>query len=458
MNKKMKFIDLFAGLGGIRIGFEQACKERGIETECVLTSEIKPYAVETLKHNHHHDNFIGDIFQLKNEDIPDFDFLFGGFPCQPFSAGGKRNGFADTRGTLFFEVERIIRHKKPQGFILENVEGLVKHDLENKTDKIGRTLKTILYKLEEELNYKVTWEVLDSVNFGVPQSRKRIFIVGTKKNEISLKNFTPTFKVLKDVLETGKETMNTDFTKKLLSHFSVTELYGKSIKDKRGGANNIHSWDIGVKGECSKEQIRLLNKLFKVRRQKHWAIEIGIDWMDGMPLTLRQIETFAPSIDLFESYDLKGMLDDLVDKGYLRFEHPKKLIKEVVENGVITSRVYDETKSKGYNIVTGKLSFEINKILNPNDIAPTLVATDMSKIVVVDGKGVRKLTIREGLRIFGYPDSYEIPVKNNFAYDLLGNTVAVPVLKAISERILDVIAKPNKVRSLKLNKEKVTLL
>lgn len=449
MNKKLKFIDLFAGLGGIRIGFEQACKERGIETECVLTSEIKPYAVETLKHNHHHDNFIGDIFQLKNEDIPDFDFLFGGFPCQPFSAGGKRNGFADTRGTLFFEVERILRHKKPQGFILENVEGLVKHDLDNKTDKIGRTLKTILYKLEEELNYKVSWEVLDSVNFGVPQSRKRIFIVGTKKDKVSLGNFTPTFKVLKDVLESGMEIMNTDFTKKLLSHFSVTELYGKSIKDKRGGANNIHSWDIGIKGECSKEQISLLNKLFKARRQKHWAIEIGIDWMDGMPLTLKQIETFAPSFDLFESTDLKGMLDDLVDKGYLRFEHPKKLVKEVLEKGFITSRVYDETKPKGYNIVTGKLSFEINKILNPNEIAPTLVATDMSKIVVPDGKGIRKLTKREGLRIFGYPDSYEIPVKVNFAYDLLGNTVVVPVLKAISERVLDVVETTNKIKSLK---------
>lgn len=449
MNKKLKFIDLFAGLGGIRIGFEQACKERGIETKCVLTSEIKPYAVETLKHNHHHNNFIGDIFQLKNEDIPDFDFLFGGFPCQPFSAGGKRNGFSDTRGTLFFEVERILRHKKPKGFILENVEGLVKHDLENKTDEIGRTLKTILYKLEEELNYKVSWKVLDSVNFGVPQSRKRIFIVGTKKEEVSLENFTPTFKVLKDVLESGMEIMNTDFTKKLLSHFSVTELYGKSIKDKRGGANNIHSWDIGIKGECSKEQIRLLNKLFKVRRQKHWAIEIGIDWMDGMPLTLKQIETFAPSIDLFESSDLKGMLDDLVEKGYLRFEHPKKLVKEVIENGFITSRVYDETKPKGYNIVTGKLSFEINKILNPNEIAPTLVATDMSKIVVPDGDGVRKLTIREGLRIFGYPDSYEIPVKVNLAYDLLGNTVAVPVLKAISERILDVVETSKKINALK---------
>ncbi|NOQ28251.1 MAG: DNA (cytosine-5-)-methyltransferase [Bacteroidales bacterium] len=449
MNKKLKFIDLFAGLGGIRIGFEQACEERGIETECVLTSEIKPYAVETLKHNHQHNNFIGDIFQLKNEDIPDFDFLFGGFPCQPFSAGGKRNGFADTRGTLFFEVERILRHKKPQGFILENVEGLVKHDLENKTDKIGRTLKTILYKLEEELNYKVSWEVLDSVNFGVPQSRKRIFIVGTKKNKVSLDGFTPTFTVLKDVLEEGKETMKTDFTKKLHSHFSIEELYGKSIKDKRGGENNIHSWDIGIKGECSKEQIGLLNKLFKARRKKQWAIEIGIDWMDGMPLTLNQIQTFAPINDLFECSDLKGMLDDLLDKGYLRFEHPKKLVKEVLENGLITSRVYDETKPKGYNIVTGKLSFEINKILNPNEIAPTLVATDMSKIVVPDGNGVRKLTIREGLRIFGYPDSYEIPVKVNFAYDLLGNTVVVPVLKAISERVLDVIETTKKIKVLK---------
>ncbi len=439
MNKKLKFIDLFAGLGGIRIGFEQACQERGIETECVLTSEIKPYAIETLKHNHQHNNFIGDIFQLQNENIPDFDFLFGGFPCQPFSAGGKRNGFADTRGTLFFEVERILRYKKPQGFILENVEGLVRHDIENKKDKMGRTLKTILYKLENELGYKVSWEVLDSANFGVPQSRKRIFIVGTKKNKISLKNFTPTFKVLKDVLEKGKKTMDTEFTKKLLSHFSVEELYGKSIKDKRGGKNNIHSWDIGIKGECTKNQIILLNKLFKARRRKQWAVEIGIDWMDGMPLTLKQIQTFAPSNNLFENYDLKELLDNLVDKGYLRFEHPKKLVKEVTENGLITSRVYDETKAKGYNIVTGKLSFEVNKILNPNDIAPTLVATDMSKIVVPDGKGIRKLTIREGLRIFGYPDSYEIPVKKKFAYDLLGNTVVVPVLKAISDRILDTL-------------------
>lgn len=438
-NNKLKFIDLFAGLGGIRLGFEQACADRGIETECVLTSEIKPYAVQTLKHNHHHENFVGDIFQVRNEDIPDFDFLFGGFPCQPFSASGKRQGFADTRGTLFFEIERIIKYKQPQGFILENVEGLVKHDLENKNDTIGRTLKTILYKLEIELGYQVSWKVLDSVFFGVPQSRKRVFIVGTKNEKVSLDNFEPTFKILNDVLEKGKKTMNTDFTKKLLSHFDIEDLYGKCIKDKRGGDNNIHSWDIGLKGECTKDQINLLNRLFKERRKKQWAGEIGIDWMDGMPLTLSQIESFFPTSNLFESIDVKALLDDLVNKGYIRFEHPKKLVSEVSENGTITSRVYDETKPKGYNIVTGKLSFEVNKILNPFEIAPTLVATDMVKIVVPDGKGIRKLTIREGLRLFGYPENYEIPVKESLAFDLLGNTVVVPVIKAVSERILDVL-------------------
>jgi DNA (cytosine-5)-methyltransferase 1 len=277
----------------------------------------------------------------------------------------------------------------------------------------------------------------------VPQSRKRVFIVGTKDHRISLNAFEPSYKVIKDVLEKGKKTMDTAFTKKLFAHFNVKELYGKSIKDKRGGENNIHSWDIGLKGECSEAQINLLNRLFKERRKKQWAGEIGIDWMDGMPLTLSQIQSFYPTNNLFDTTDVKDLLEDLVSKGYLKFEHPKKLISENTEGGVVTSRVYDETKPKGYNIITGKLSFEVNKILDPNDIAPTLVATDMVKIVVPDGDGIRRLTIREGLRIFGYPETYNIPVKETFAFDLLGNTVVVPVVKAISERILSVLAFAN---------------
>lgn len=434
MNNTIKFIDLFAGLGGIRLGFEQAFKNLGVETECVMTSEIKPYAVKTLQHNFEQDFLAGDIFDIPNEFIPDFDFLLGGFPCQPFSASGKRQGFLDTRGTLFFEIERILRVKKPYGFVLENVEGLVKHDLENKSDKIGRTLKTILHTLENELNYKVSWKVFDSLDFGLPQSRKRIFLVGTKDLKINLDGLQPNFAPLENILEKGLPTLQSDFIDKLLSHFEIEDLYGKSIKDKRGGKNNIHSWDIELKGAVSKQQAEILNQLFKQRRKKQWAEEIGIDWMDGMALTLDQINTF---IDLPKE-DLKILLEDLTQKKYLKFEHPKKLVKIPTENGISTSREYDETKPKGYNIVTGKLSFEINKILDPKDIAPTLVATDVSRLAVVDGDGLRRLTIREGLRLFGYPEWYEIPAKENDAFDLLGNTVAVPVVEFVANKLAEI--------------------
>ena len=429
---KVKFIDLFAGLGGIRLGFEKSFKDLGFETECVMTSEIKPYAVKTLTKNFSHDYFVGDIFNVENEQIPDFDFLLGGFPCQPFSAGGKREGFVDTRGTLFFEIERILKEKRPYGFILENVEGLVKHDLENKEDKIGRTLTTILDKLKNELGYKVSWKVLDSIEFGLPQSRKRIFIVGSKDEKANLTFSDKEFNTLNTILENGLETINSDFTEKLFRHFEMEDLYGKSIKDKRGGENNIHSWDIGIKGEVSDEQIIILNKLFKERRKKHWAEKIGIDWMDGMALTLNQISTFH------KNDNLKSLLDDLVKKGYLRFEHPKKLVREITENGERKFRTYDETKPKGYNIVTGKLSFEINKILDPNDIAPTLVATDVSRLAVPDNGGLRRLTIREGLRLFGYPEWYEIPVKESEAFDLLGNTVAIPVVEHVAKQLAEI--------------------
>ncbi len=430
-NKKIKFIDLFAGLGGIRLGFENVFQALGYETECVMTSEIKPFAVKTLNQNFKHEFLVGDIFQIRNEFIPDFDFLLAGFPCQPFSSGGKRQGFLDTRGTLFFEIERILRDKKPYGFILENVEGLVKHDLENKNDKIGRTLSTILYTLEIDLGYKVSWSVFDSIEFGLPQSRKRIFIVGTKDVRVNLKDNKPKFTKLHSILERGIDPLKSEFIDKLLSHFQIDELYGKSIKDKRGGENNIHSWDIGIKGYVTDEQIKLLNKLFKERRKKQWAIELGIDWMDGMPLTLEQINTF---IKLPKS-ELKLMLDDLVVKGYLKFEHPKKLIKEQTSNGIKTFREYDLKNPKGYNIVTGKLSFEINKVLDPNDIAPTLVATDVSRLAVPDGNGLRRITIREGLRLFGYPEWYEIPAKEYVAFDLLGNTAAIPVVEFVASRL-----------------------
>lgn len=423
MSTNVRFIDLFAGIGGIRKGFEIACANKGIKAECVFTSEIKPHAIEVLKQNHPGEAIHGDITKIDAEDIPDFDFLLGGFPCQAFSYAGKRLGFSDTRGTLFFDVERILKEKKPYGFVLENVEGLVNHDRQNQKDKIGRTLAVILEHLEA-LGYKVSWKVLNAKYFGVPQERKRIYIVGTIRDFPNLSNFKHSEKKLGDVLESGLSSEHSEFIDNLLAHYPIEELEGKSIKDKRGGDKNIHSWDIEMKGPVSSVQRNLLNVMLKERRKKKWAEEYGIDWMDGMPLTINQIRTF------FDNPMLEDLLNDLVQKKYLRYEHPKKKVNN--------RRVYDTSLPKGYNIVAGKMSFEINKIMGKNDIAPTLVAMDMQHLYVIDGVGLRTISLREGLRLFGYPDDYKLNVEKSLGYDLLGNTVVVPVIAEVAGRVLDI--------------------
>ncbi|RRD90159.1 DNA (cytosine-5-)-methyltransferase [Bacteroides heparinolyticus] len=428
---KVKFIDLFAGIGGIRKGFETAFQKYGYETECVMTSEIKPHAYKVLQANHPDEEICGDITKINADTIPDFDFLLGGFPCQAFSYAGKRLGFQDTRGTLFFEVERILKEKKPFGFILENVEGLVTHDREDSKQPIGKTLTVILNNLEA-LGYQVSWRVLNSKEFGLAQERKRIYIVGTDKAKVPLDGFAGKYAVLADILEKGQPAIDTDFTRLLMSHFTPEQLYGKSIKDKRGGDDNIHSWDIEMKGPVSEEQKKLLNMMLRERRKKKWALMHGIKWMDGMPLTMEMIKEF------YQGKDLKEMLEDLVEKGYLKKEHPKTLVVEHTIFGDRQVRRQDTRKKAGYNIVAGKLSFEINKILDPHGIAPTLVAMDMKKIFVVDNGGVRPLTLREGLRLFGYPDDFKFPVSPEEGFDLLGNTVAVPVIAAIAERLANV--------------------
>ncbi|MFM5898219.1 MAG: DNA (cytosine-5-)-methyltransferase, partial [Dolichospermum sp.] len=166
MSTTIKFIDLFAGIGGMRLGLEQSCKSLGINSKCVFTSEIKDTAIKIYKENFFEDKIWGDITKISSQCIPDFDILLAGFPCQPFSSAGTRQGFLDTRGTLFFEIERILKDKSPFGFLLENVEGLVKHD-------DGKTLTTILNKLKQ-LGYQVKCEVLNARDFGIPQDRKRV--------------------------------------------------------------------------------------------------------------------------------------------------------------------------------------------------------------------------------------------------------------------------------------------
>ena len=436
------FIDLFAGLSGIRIGFEAAAKDLGIETRCALTAEIKPSAIEALQHRYPTEKVDYDIYNVHADDIPDgAQVILGGFPCQAFSAAGKGLGFLDTRGTLFFEIERIIKEltekgQKPQGFILENVEGLLRHGGVEEGMKYGKTLSTIVKKLELA-EYNVEVLLLDASEFGVAQARKRVYIIGIDKEigKVDLNNLPHSHQTFGDIKESGLEQDHSEFARILLSKFKAQELEGKFIKDKRGGANNIHSWDLELYGQVSEKQKNLLNILLKQRRKKEWAEIIGIDWMDGMPLTLEQIHTFYNAEDLFD------MLEDLVQKGYLVFEHPKK--KVAIKDGDVIGykRVPDESKPKGYNIVSGKLSFEYSQFLDSNAVAPTLVAMDMSRIGVVDGDGIRHLSINEGLRLLGY-ENYDLSYLEGrkggqkIAFDLLGNSVCVPVIKILADRLL----------------------
>ncbi len=191
--EKLKFIDLFCGIGGFRIAFEEACEENEIVSECVFSSDIDKYAQDSYEENFG-ERPHGDITEIDENIIPHHDILFAGFPCQPFSIIGQMKGLNDTRGTLFFDIARIIRAKKPKAFILENVKQLVGHDK-------GKTLKVILKALTD-LGYHVQYSVLNALDYGLPQKRERIVIVGHQEPIMfTFPNPTKPYKELNQILE-----------------------------------------------------------------------------------------------------------------------------------------------------------------------------------------------------------------------------------------------------------------
>lgn len=219
VKKTLRFFDLFSGIGGFRYALES------MGHKCVGFSEIDKYAVKTYKANFDAsgEKEFGDIREVDINDIPDFDLLVAGFPCQAFSINGKRLGFEDTRGTLFFEVVRILKGKQPSYFILENVKGLISHnkpkegpykrcgypslvnkEYDGKKKGIGETLK-IIEEVLAECGYVFVWKVLDTKDYGLPQHRERIFFVGQRKDLGNFDyEFPPPEKLLlcvKDLLE-----------------------------------------------------------------------------------------------------------------------------------------------------------------------------------------------------------------------------------------------------------------
>lgn len=304
---KFKFIDLFAGIGGIRIPFQE------LGGECVFSSEWDKFSQKTYRVNFG-ETPAGDITKIDAADIPDFDILLGGFPCQPFSQAGLHKGFSDTRGTLFFEIERIIQEKRPKAFLLENVKQLKGHDG-------GRTFAVIMEHLKA-LDYHAEARILKAADFGVPQIRERIYIVGFDKRQFNIPD---------------------DYK------FPYPEASG--IKTRVG--------------------------------------------------------------DILESnVDEKYTISDRLWEGHIRRKADNK------RNG----------KGFGYSLFTEDSPYT-------STISARYYKDGSEILIAQDGKNPRKLTPRECARLQGFPDSFVIPVSDAQAYKQFGNSVAVPVVRAIATNI-----------------------
>ena len=231
--EEIKYIDLFCGIGGFRTAMNQACSENDLIPECVFSSDIDTYCQDSYEANFG-DRPVGDITKVDENDIPDHDILFAGFPCQPFSIIGQMQGFNDIRGTLFFDIARIIKHKRPKAFILENVKQLVGHDN-------GKTLKVIIKTLEKELGYNVQYAVLNALDYGLPQKRERVIIVGHKDPILfSFPSPIRPFKPLSDIIERKVDT----------KHFA-SEYITTKRKSKHKSAYKLSIWHENKSGNIS---------------------------------------------------------------------------------------------------------------------------------------------------------------------------------------------------------------
>lgn len=321
MDNNIRYIDLFCGIGGIRLGMDS----QGFE--CVFSSDINTECQRTYNENFGEEPF-GDITQIDEKSIPDHDILCAGFPCQPFSISGKQKGFDDTRGTLFFDICRILNEKKPSVVFLENVKHLVHHNG-------GKTLQTILDKLED-LGYSVSWRVLNGADYGVPQNRERIIIIGS--------------------------------------------LHGRFDFDK------IKTVPRG----------RLLGYL---------DTEGEFEYLDPADYTLIENPKQQPG-------------SGLIFAGYRNKSIRKVGVRPGTEH---LSRVHKQP----------------NRIYSVLGIHPTLPSQESSGryFVLTTDNRVRKLTINECWRIMGFPETYIKVSSVGEQYKQLGNSVCVPMIKAVAEEI-----------------------
>lgn len=407
----MKFIDLFAGIGGFRFGMESAGHK------CVAFCEIDKFARASYKAIHDTEGEIElhDITQVTDGEIRSIghvDAICGGFPCQAFSIAGNRRGFEDTRGTLFFEIARFASILKPKYLFLENVKGLLNHDK-------GDTFEVILSALDE-LGYDVEWQVLNSKDFGVPQNRERVFIIGHLRGERGRKIFP-----------IGGENEKSDFESVIRKLGNVNPSQ-KGMNGEVFDSNGISPTLTTNKGEGTKIAIPVLTPDRANKRQNGRRFKT-----DGEPmftLTGQDRHGIVVAGNLAGSHEQNGRIYDVngisptLNTMQGGDRQPKIRVREATKQGYAEASVGDSVNLAHPNSKTRR--GRVGK-----QIANTLL-TGESQGVVEPSFRIRKLTPRECWRLQGFPDwafdkAQEVN-SNSQLYKQAGNSVTVNVIKEIA--------------------------
>ena len=382
--EQFTFIDLFAGIGGFHIALEK------LGGKCVFASEIDEKAQEVYEKNFNL-RPKGDITKIDEKDMPSHDVLCAGFPCQPFSHAGFQKGMGETRGTLFFDIMRIVKHHKPKYLILENVQNLVKHDNGNTWRVISENLKEAGYIIPDEPI------IVSPHQLGIPQHRKRVVILAQRKDLPNIKE------VSHEEIHNGETTID----EILIDEEEIKNIHNYKLNDEQIKIVNI--WDEFAK-----------NIKGKLPGFPVWADEFGKDY-DYSKLPKWKQNFIIKNRQLYE--DNKEFIDSWLNK----HNHLQDLAP---------SRRKFEWQAGNSERDIWKLIFQFRPSglrVKVGNHFPALVAITQTSIL---GKRKRKLTPRETARLQSFPDDFKLHPVDSVAYKQLGNAVNVEVIKFLAEKIL----------------------
>ena len=426
----MKFLDLFAGIGGFRLGMESAGHE------CVGFCEIDKYARASYKaiHNTEGEIELHDITTVSDESIRGFgsvDVICGGFPCQAFSIAGHRRGFEDTRGTLFFEICRFASILRPKYLFLENVRGLLNHDG-------GATFETIIRTLDG-LGYDVEWQVLNSKNFGVPQNRERVFIIGHLRGERT-RNVFP---IGRESEQSDRQQSKIEIVGNTKNPNGTSQGTGSVVYDSNGLIGTLCARDYKEPKQVAipvltpdRAEKRQNGRRFKTDGEPMFTLTaqdrhgVVVENKVKQVGNLIDTESFGGNPHRGRVYDIRGISPCLNCMGGGGLE-PKIRVKEATSQGYAEAEIGDSVNLSHPNSKTRR--GRVGK-----QIANTLLTGESQGVVEPDFR-IRKLTPRECWRLQGFPDwafdkAQEVN-SNSQLYKQAGNSVTVNVISAIAKEL-----------------------